>query len=88
MSFKRLQEGSNFSKEPAPCFILMNNCFEKLRTPIEIAIYAHMSHASEKQLPIFGEHFDKFISEMCISQKEWQDAYQYLMELGFIIKKD
>lgn len=85
MSFEQLGEDSNFSKQPAPCFILMNNLFEKLRSPIEIAIYAHMSYANEKQLPIFGGHFDKFISEMCISQKEWQDACEYLMELGFII---
>jgi hypothetical protein len=88
MSFEQLQDGSNFLKEPAPCFILMNNLFKKLRNPIEIAIYAHISYANEKQLPIFGDHFDKFISDMCISQKEWQDAYKYLMELGFIIKKD
>lgn len=88
MSFEQLQNSSNFSKEPAPCFILMNNLFEKLRTPIEIAIYAHLSHANEKQLPIFGEHFDKFIADMGISQKEWQDACDYLMELGFITNKD
>jgi alanine-alpha-ketoisovalerate/valine-pyruvate aminotransferase len=85
MSFEQLQGKSNFSKEPSPCFILMNNLFEKLRTPIEIAIYAHISYANEKQLPIIGEHFDKFISEMCISQKEWKDACEYLMELGFTI---
>ena len=85
MSFEQLQGKSNFSKQPAPCFILMNDLFEKLRTPVEIAIYAHISYANEKQLPIFGEHLDKFISEMCISEKEWQDTYKYLMELGFII---
>lgn len=86
MSFEQLQDDSNFSKEPAPCFILMNNYFEKLKSSTEMSIYAQISYLHEQQLPIFGKEMDEFCSKMNISAEDMELACDHLKELGYLNK--
>ena len=76
----------NFSKEPSPAFVLLNKHYEKLRNPIEIALYAHLSYLHEKQIVSNKPEMEEFCSTMNISADELNSAYHHLMDLGYLIK--
>lgn len=86
MLFEQLRDDSKFSKEPVPALILLNKYFNKLKSPIEIAIYSQISYLHEQQLPIFGQEMDEFCSKMNISKAEMEIACAHLNELGYLNK--